>query len=72
MTDTSAVASFPERVAARATTLQPARIALTVLAAPFYLVGLVAGLIWVMIVWIASAVAVGVDDVRSRSRGRDG
>lgn len=56
--------SFPAQVAAKANTLRPARVALSVLVAPFYLLGLIVGVVWVLVSWSAAAVMLGVDRVR--------
>lgn len=58
------------RVAARAVEIQPARVALTILAAPFYALGFLVGLLWVAIAWSCAAVALGVADVRASRGGR--
>lgn len=55
-----------DRVAERAATYQPAKILLTVLAVPFYVVGFVVGVLWVALAWAWAAVLVGVGDVRRR------
>lgn len=60
--------TFPARVAAKANELRPARVVLSVLAFPFYVVGLVVGVVWVAVAWAFAAVAVGVADVRARGR----
>lgn len=65
-------ASFPERVAARAQQVSVARLLLSLLALPFYVLGLVAGVLLVAGAWVVSAAALGVEDVRSRARRGDG
>jgi len=62
--------SFPERVAAHAADIRPVRVALAILSAPFYLLGLLVGLVWVAVAWAAAAVVVGVHDMRDRSTAR--
>lgn len=61
---------FTARVAEKASTIRPARVALSVLVAPFYLLGLLVGIVWVLISWSAAAVMLGVDRVRG-DRGTD-
>lgn len=58
-----------DRVAAAAQDVKPLRLLLSVVAFPFYLLGLVAGLVVVVFVWIAAAVQVGFADVRRRDEG---
>lgn len=60
--------SYPTRVAAKANELRPARILLSVLSFPFYVLGLLVGLLIVLVGWIVAAVAVGVADVKDRGR----
>lgn len=60
--------TFPARVAAKAAEVQPARGLLTVLAFPFYVLGLLVGLVIAFVLWAYAAAAVGVADVRERSR----
>jgi hypothetical protein len=66
-----AAITFPERVAQRAASISIAKILLTILAAPFYAVGLLVGVLWVAAAWAVSAGMLGVEDMRSRS-GRRG
>ena len=61
--------TFPERVAARAPSVNVIRLLLSVLAFPFYVLGVVVGLLLVSVQWAYSAVVVGVEDVRSRRGG---
>lgn len=55
-----------DRVAAAAQTVKPLRILLSVLAFPFYVLGLLAGLVVVLFMWVVAAVQVGFSDVRKR------
>jgi hypothetical protein len=55
-----------DKVAARASGVAPLKVLLTVLAAPFWLVGAVAGLVWVALVWAWAALCVGASDARAR------
>ncbi|MEM9516031.1 MAG: hypothetical protein AAGA42_14360 [Actinomycetota bacterium] len=64
-------ASFPERVAQRATEVQVARLLLSLLAVPFYVLGFVVGVVWLAIRWIYAAVVVGFADARDRQVKRD-
>ena len=63
--------SFPDRVASRAQTISPIKVILTLLALPFYLLGLVAGLVLVTVSWAWAAATVGVEDVRRRGGAPD-
>lgn len=55
-----------DRVAAAAQTVKPLRLLLSVLAFPFYLLGLLAGLVVVVAMWFVAAAQVGFSDVRKR------
>lgn len=57
-----------DRVQTQAAQLQPLKILLSVLAAPFYVLGFVFGILWVVFSWSLAAVLVGVTDARSRSK----
>lgn len=63
-----AIATFPERVAVRAQSVNVFKLVLSVLALPFYVLGLVAGLVWLVLSWSYAAVVVGFGDVQ-RKRG---
>jgi|GEM_PF-6733879 len=58
-----------ERIAARVANEKPLRILLSVLAAPFYLLGFMAGLFVVVLMWFWAAAGVGFSDVRDRAEG---
>lgn len=58
--------TYIERVATKATELDPARAILAVLAAPFYLAGALVGVLWLLLSWVWAAVLTGVYDVRDR------
>lgn len=60
------MASFPERVATKAADVDIAKLLLTLLALPFYVLGLAVGLTWVALRWIYAAVVVGFADVAER------
>lgn len=67
--------TFPARVADRAASISLVRVLLTVLAVPFYVLGLVVGLVIVSARWALSAVIVGVVQVRGEAvkpKGSDG
>lgn len=57
---------FVERVAAEAVAVKPMRVVATVVAVPFWVLGMVAGLVWFCCVFAAGAVKVGFTDVRGR------
>lgn len=63
--------SVTERIATKAATFDPVRVLLTVLAAPFYAIGILVGAIWVVCSWVFAAVALGVQDARGRRGGRE-
>lgn len=65
MADTTPT-SFSARVAVQAAELRPLRIVLTVLAVPFYVLGVLLGLLFVAVLWAIGAVRVGLDDARNR------
>lgn len=60
--------NYPARVAAKANELRPARIVLSVLSFPFYVLGLLLGLIVVLFGWVVAAVAVGIADVKAHGQ----
>lgn len=62
---------FVERVAVEAVAIRPVKVLLTVLAIPFYVVGVVAGLLVVAGMFAFAAVKVGVGDVRARASVRE-
>lgn len=51
--------NLTERLATRAATIRPARVVLTVLASPLFLVGFLAGVLFVAAVWMAAGIAEG-------------
>lgn len=63
--------NFPERVAAKAVDIRVARILLTILAAPFYVVGFVAGVLWLALRWVFAALVVGFTDITNREQVTD-
>lgn len=58
--------SFADRVAAQALEVRFARLLLSLLAFPFYLLGLVLGLVVLAVRWCYAAVQVGIADVTKR------
>lgn len=54
-----------QRIAADASKLTPAKVLLTLLAAPFYTVGVAVGIVWLVLTFVWSAVAVGIDSGRN-------
>ena len=58
-----------DKVAARAHRATPLKALLWVLAAPFWLLGALLGLIWIALVWAWAAICVGIDDARARAAG---
>lgn len=61
--------SFADRVAVRALEVRPGRIVVTVLAAPFYALGWLLGLVVAAVMWIVAAVQLGMSDARERRTG---
>lgn len=60
-----------QRIATDARGFQPTKVLLTILAAPFYLLGLVIGLVWFVLIMVWASVAVGVDVGRRVRPQRD-
>lgn len=58
--------SFVDRALSRTMSIRPGRVALVVLTSPFYLVGLLAGVVVVSAVLVARVTAQGFDDMRKR------
>lgn len=54
-------------VAERAATYSPVRAALTALAFPFYLAGMVAAVLWLAGAWIYAAAATGFADAKAKA-----
>jgi hypothetical protein len=54
------------RIGEKALEVPPARIVLTLLALPFYVLGALLGLLLVAGLWAVGAVRVGLNDVRTR------
>lgn len=58
---------FVDRVAAEALDVRPLKAVLTLLAMPFYVLGCVLGLLWVVVRFAVGAVKVGIADAQARS-----
>jgi hypothetical protein len=58
--------SFVDRALSRATSVRAGRAVLAVVTSPFYLLGMLAGLVVVAAVLVASVTAQGFDDMRQR------
>lgn len=58
---------FVERVAAAAVGVRPAKLLLTLLALPFYVLGWVLGLVYVCVLFAVGACKVGIADARSKA-----
>lgn len=56
----------PTEIAARAAQIKPARLVLSVLAFPFWLLGLLVGVLWLAVSWCIAAAIVGFSDVKER------
>jgi len=59
-----------DRVAARAASVPFARVLLSLLMVPFYVLGFAAGLVWAAVSWGYAAVLVGFGDARARGKSR--
>lgn len=66
VSDDAGTESYSARVAAQAASIRPLRAILTVLAVPFYALGLLAGLVFVAVLWALGAVKLGLVDARAR------
>lgn len=58
-----------DRVSAQAAELQLLRILLSVLALPFYVIGVVIGVTLIALRWMFAAVLVGMTDMQTRAKG---
>lgn len=58
--------NYAERVADRAAEIRFVQLVLTLLALPFFLLGLVVGLVWLAVRWCYAAVLVGFDQAVKR------
>lgn len=58
---------FVDRVTAEALNVRPAKAILTVLAVPFYVLGWVIGLLWVVVLFAVGAIKVGILDAKERA-----
>ncbi len=61
---------FVEKVAEKAADYKPARALLTLIALPFFVMGALAGVLWMAGTWIWAATVTGFIDTRDRNRGR--
>lgn len=68
---TPARPSFTTRVADRAVDVNIARLVLSLIALPFYVLGFIAGLVLVAARWCWAAAAVGIEDARRTRREID-
>lgn len=59
-----------DRVAARAASIPLARVLLSLLMVPFYVLGFVAGVAWAAVSWAYAAAVEGFVDGRARARAR--
>lgn len=57
-----------QQVAARAASYDPVKAVLTVVALPFYVLGLVVALVWLVGAWCVAMGRQGFDDARDRAR----
>jgi len=58
--------TMTDRIAYHAVQVQPLRLLLSILAAPFYAVGFLAAVIWFGLAWCYAAVGVGFSDGKRR------
>lgn len=61
--------TFPERVASHAQQVNVVKLLLSLVAFPFYVVGFVAGVVWLLVSWSISATVIGFGDVKRRRGG---
>ena len=55
---------FADRVAVQAREIRFLRVLLTLLAAPFFALGWIVGMIWVAVTWILAAAALGFEQAK--------
>lgn len=55
--------NFPERVADRAADIRFVQLLLSLLALPFFVLGVIAGLLWLAIRWCYAALLVGFEQI---------
>lgn len=65
------MANYVERVADRAAEVQILRLVLSLLALPFYVVGLVLGVLWLTVRWCYAAAVVGFEQLTQRDGDDD-
>jgi hypothetical protein len=58
---------FVQRVASKASGYDPVQAVLTVLALPFYLLGILVALVWLSATWLYAAGVTGFGDARARA-----
>jgi hypothetical protein len=58
-----------QAIADRASTYSPARAVLTVLTVPFYVLGVLAAVLWLAGAWVVAGARQGFDDARDRAAG---
>lgn len=63
--------TYPARVAEKAASFKPATVLLSILVAPFYVVGFLAGVVWLLLSWAFAAVAVGFGAVKPKADRAD-
>jgi hypothetical protein len=61
--------TFPDRVAARAVEINVVKVVLSILALPFYVLGAVAAVVFLVVRFAYAGVQVGFGDVARRSGG---
>lgn len=61
------MSSFVDRVAIEASSVRPLRVLLTVLALPFYALGWVLGIAWVVVKFAVAAVKLGIAEAQARA-----
>lgn len=66
------VMTFPDRVQARAQQVNVVRLLVSVLMIPFWIVGALVGILFLVVSWAYAACAVGFNDAKAVRRERDG
>lgn len=61
-----AATTFADRVGSRALEIRPVAVLLFIVAAPFWLLGFAAALVWFLVKWVLAAVLVGWSDAKAR------
>lgn len=61
--------NYPDRVAAKAADIRVVRLLLSLLALPFFLIGVLAAILWLAIRWSYAALLVGFEQIAAPAAG---